>query len=97
MPLTYTEARDKLDQIANDITNLRQKAGKSYTDYLDVQTKLGGLSTKYAQFVTDINAAAAADSWPQADQQKAAKDQMVTEFQAFKSEVDSIVAAIDGA
>lgn len=96
MATTFIEAVDTLDEIAERVNGARRRAVQARSAYGQAQTELASLPTVYAQFVSDLDAAAAANAWPQAADQKAAKDQMVTEFQALRSYVESVIAAIDG-
>jgi hypothetical protein len=95
MATTYTEARATLNEMADRVNAARRRAQQARNQYTVAQAELAGLPAAYATFVSDINAAATADDWPQADAQKAEKDQMVTEFNALKAEVEAIIAAID--
>lgn len=97
MATTFTEAKATLDEIAERINGARKRMDQAYSGYTLAQSTLAGMSATYSAFIADLNAASTADSWPQADSQKAEKDQMVTEFQALQSEVDAIIAAIDAA
>lgn len=95
MPTTYTQAKATLDEIAERINATRRRMDQARAQYGAAQLELGGLAAAYGPFIADLNAAALADSWPQADAQKAEKDQMVTDFQALKATVDGIITAID--
>lgn len=95
MALTYTQAKATLDEMADRVNNARKRAEAAYSQYLAAQAELGGMAALYGPFITELNAAATAVSWPQAPAQKVEKDQMVSDFQALKTSVDNIIAAID--
>ena len=95
MATTFTQAKATLDEIAQRVNQARNRVTQARSAYGAAQSELAGLSTVYGQFVSDLNAAAQASSWPLASAQKAEKDQLVADFQALKTEVDAIITAID--
>ncbi len=97
MATTFTEAKAALDEIAERITNSRKRRDQARITLGAAQSELAGLASAYSQFITDLNAAATADTWPLADAQKAELDQLTADFQALKSEVDAQITAFDGA
>lgn len=95
MALTFTQAKATLDDVSVRIETARKRMESARAAYGVAQNELGSIPSAYATFITDLEAAAAADTWPQADVQKAEKDQMVADYQALKSYVDGVIAAID--
>lgn len=96
MATTYTQAKATLDDIAQRVNAARKRAEGAYAAYTVAQAELAGLQGAYATFIADLDAAAAGTAWPQAVAQKAEKDQMITDFQALKTNIDATIVAIDG-
>ena len=96
MALTFTEAKTALDEIADRSTQNSKRLANAKTLLAQAQSDLAAMPGTYSSIISDINAEAAAnpsdDAWTLA---KAEKDQMVSDFQALKTEVDAVIAAVD--
>lgn len=97
MALTFTEAKNTLDEIAKRSNRNRERVASARTQLQTAATDLAAMPGAYSAFVAELNAAAAANPGSQAWQLALTeKNLMVADFQALKAEVDALVTAISG-
>lgn len=94
---TYTEIKTALDEIAERSTLNMNRRDQARNTLLQAQQDLLAMQSNYSAVITSLNAQAAANpddaAWQAA---KAEKDQMVSDFQALKAEIDALITAIGG-
>lgn len=95
MAVTFTQAKNTLDEIAKRSERNRQRVAQAKQLLATAASDLAAMATAYATFVSDLNTAAAANSdntaWQGA---KAEKDLMVSDFQTLKTEVETLSEAV---
>lgn len=97
MATTYTQAKATLDEIASRSESNRKRLEQARALIVAAESDLNAMATAYGAFVTDLDAAAAANpsdaAWQAA---KAEKDLMVADFNAIRSRATSLKTAYDG-
>lgn len=97
MPLTYTEAKATLDDIASRSEANRKRLEQARQLVLTAETDLNAMPAAYSLFASDLDAAVAANAGDQAwTTAGAEKDQMAADFAALKAKATAIKDAIDG-
>lgn len=93
---TYTTTKSTLDEIAARSETNRKRLEQAKALIGQAVTDLAAMGTNYSAFVTQLNTDAAAnpndDAWQTA---KAEKDQMVSDFQALKTEAEALQTAVN--
>lgn len=96
MALTYTQTKATLDEIASRSELARKRMEDARTGIVTAETDLMKMETDYSIFVTELDAAAAANPDDRAWQgAKAEKDQMNADFQALKTRATALKNAYD--
>lgn len=97
MATTYTQAKATLDAISIRSEANRNRLEQARALLIKAESDLADMAAAYGAFVTDLDAAAAANpgdaAWQAA---KAEKDLMVSDFNALKSRAIALRAAYDG-
>lgn len=97
MAVTFTQAKNTLDAIAARSDRNRRRVAQARTLLNEAASDLAAMPAAYSGFVSDLNAAAAANPSDEAWQHALSeKNHMVADFQALRTEVDALVAAIEG-
>ena len=95
MATTFTQTKATLDEIASRSETNRKRLDQAKALIAQANSDLGAMATTYSAFVSDLNAAATANSedlaWVAA---KAEKDLMVADFQALKTTAAALLAAV---
>lgn len=95
MPITYSESKTSLDEIAARIARNRSRIGQARSLLTTARSDTGAMPADYGGVATDINAAAAANPGNEAWQMALAeKNLLVADFQALKTELDALVTAL---
>lgn len=93
---TYTEVKAGLDEIAQRTQQNAQRVAQARSQLAAAQGDLAAMPGAYGSLVTEINAGGTANpdnpAWQTA---VAEKDELVSDFQALKAEVDALVTAVN--
>lgn len=93
--MSFTTVKNGLDEIAERSAANSKRVTQAKALLLQAQADLNAMASAYLDMVSEINSEAAANpsdvAWQGA---KAEKDQLVSDFQALKSEVDALVTAV---
>lgn len=95
MPITFTQSKATLDEIAERSERARHRMVAARELLAKADQELSAMGTDYATFVQELDNAAspnAGEAWLTA---KAEKDQMVADFNALKSRVQALLTAYD--
>ncbi len=93
---TFTEVKKVLDEIAERTTQNASRTTNAKALLTTAQADLASMPGAYSSILSEIDAGATANPTDQAWQNaKAEKDQMVSDFQALKAEVDALVTAVN--
>lgn len=96
MAVTYTQAKSTLDEIAERSEQNRKRLDTAKQIIDAAVADLNAMTSAYTAFVSDLNAAAAANPSNQAWQTaKLEKDQMVADFQALKTTAEALQGAVN--
>jgi len=94
---TYTQARAALNEISQRSEANRKRIDSAVALVTTAVNDLGAMPTDYSAIVTVINDGAANNPLdPSWQELKAAKDNMVTDFQSLKSDAESKQTALAG-
>lgn len=97
MATTYTQAKATLDEISTRSEANRKRLEQARQLIVTAESDLAAMATAYGTFVTDLDAAAAANpSDPAWQAAKAEKDLMVVDFNTIKTRATALKTAYDG-
>jgi len=96
MAISYTEAKATLDDIAERSESNRKRLVSAINQIAAAQGDLAAMPGAYSSVIAEIDAQASANPTdPAWENVKAAKDLMVTDFQAVKANADALKTAVD--